>query len=114
MIWAKTKGSRYGLNCCQSIKNWSQSILDEKSFQSISGGAPTGTTSNPTPMLLPMIGKIVHGLLVNAPASTATRLNRNAQAQNSAVRVWSPYVGVNAMKVPTEKASAVRWGDAVE
>src|SRR2546427_223558 len=86
MIWPKTKGSRYGLNCCQSIKNWSQSILDANSFQSISGGAPTGTTSNPTPMLLPMIGKNVHGLLVNAPASTATRLNRNAQAQNSAVR----------------------------
>src|SRR5438093_13772732 len=107
MIWPKTKGRRYGLNCCQSIKNWSQSILDAKSFQSISGGAPTGTTSNPTPMLLPMIGKIVHGLLVNAPASTATRLNRNAQAHKSAVRVLSPYLGVYALKVPAASASAV-------
>src|SRR5207247_11111496 len=85
MIWPKTKGRRYGLNCCQSIKNWSQSILDAKSFQSISGGAPTGTTSNHTPMLLTMIGKIVHGLLVNATARKETRLNRNSQADKSTV-----------------------------
>src|SRR2546425_10332093 len=103
MVWPSTKGTTNG-------PSWSHSIWKVKLLQSMFGGWPTGASSRPTHMLLPMIGKIVQGLLMKAPAKMATRFKRNAHAQKRAVRAWSPYVGVKEMNAPTANASAVRRG----